>query len=72
MQRTWGRRELGTFEEQNEGEWGQKSGQLGESQNRVRRWARCGASEAVRWSLGSILSTMGSQGKDLKHRGNMT
>lgn len=34
--------------------------------------ARCEASEAVGWSLGSILSAMGSQGKDLKHRGNMT
>lgn len=29
-QRSWGGREVGTFEEQNEGEWGQKSGQLGE------------------------------------------
>lgn len=36
----WGRRELGTFEEQNEGAWAQRSGQLVESQNRVRIWGQ--------------------------------
>lgn len=50
--------------------WGPRhGGQLGECPGRVGEMGP--ALEALGWSLGFILGTMGSQGEDLNHRGDV-
>lgn len=63
------------FEGQKEGEWGStewSTKRESRESQRERDGARCKASESLRWSLGFVLSTMGSQGEDVKHRGGVT
>lgn len=69
MQKFWGRREFG---DQKEGEWGQTEWSTRRlSKKSQRDGARYTASEVLGQSLGFISSTMGSQGEDFKHRGDM-